>query len=252
MTRKNVFIAAAILTSSLFTSLTVNAQGHSGGHGGGGGRGGNGERGERGVQPPKEDVNFAPSEDPKFEQTETLEEIGGYKIGDVATDFELKNVDGELFSMSDIEGAKGYIIVFTCNECPFAKLYEDRLIALHKTYAPKGYSVIVINTNVNESNEKENFVAMQKRAEEKAFPFVYLADEGQKIFPQYGAVRTPHVFLLDGEKKVRYIGRIDDNSKSSSDVKVKYLEEAILALEKGRKPFPSVTKTIGCPIIVME
>ena len=181
------------------------------------------------------------------EQTKTLEEIGGYKIGEVATDFKLKNVDGKMFSLSDIENAKGYIVTFTCNECPFAKMYEDRLIDIHNKYASKGYSVVAINPNSPE-NADEGFEAMQKRATEKGFPFVYLVDEGQEIYPQYGAVRTPHVFLLDKERKVQYIGSVDDNSRSAKDVKVKFLENAIEALEKGEKPNPNLTKAIGCPI----
>ncbi|MEG3659323.1 thioredoxin family protein [Arenibacter palladensis] len=181
-------------------------------------------------------------------QTKTLEEIGGYKIGDVATDFKLKNVNGNMFSLSDIKNAKGYIVVFTCNECPFAKMYENRLIALHNEFAPKGYSVIAINPNVSESNSNESFTAMQKRAKEKGFPFVYLADEGQKISPQYGAVRTPHVFLLDQERKVQYIGTIDDNARSAENVKVKYVVNAIESLENNEKPNPNFTKAIGCPV----
>lgn len=181
------------------------------------------------------------------EQTKPLEEIGGYKIGDVATDFNLKNVDGSMVSLASIESAKGYIVTFTCNECPFSKLYEDRLIALHNTYASQGYSVIAINPNSPE-NEKEGYEAMQQRAKEKGFPFAYLVDEGQKIYPQYGAVRTPHVFLLDKEFKVQYIGTIDDNAKSPEDVKVKYLENAINALQNGKKPEPNFTKANGCPV----
>ncbi|MBA6316001.1 thioredoxin family protein [Cellulophaga baltica] len=172
----------------------------------------------------------------------------GYKIGDKATDFELKNVDGTLFSLSDIKNAKGYIVVFTCNECPFAKMYEDRLISLHKEYAPKGYSVVAINPNVSATNARESFEAMQKRAEEKNFPFVYLADTDQKIVPQYGALRTPHVFLLDAQLKVQYIGTIDDNAKNAKDVKVTYVENAIRALEQGERPNPNFTKSIGCPV----
>ena len=181
-------------------------------------------------------------------QTEILKPINGYKIGDTATDFKLKNVDGNLFSLSDIKDAKGYMIVFTCNECPYAKMYEDRLIALHHEYAPKGYSVVAINTNVFEGNEKENLETMKKRAAEKNFPFVYLEDKGQKIFPQYGATKTPHVFLLDKAFKVQYIGAIDDNAQLPEDLKIKYVENAIHALEKGEKPDPSVTKAIGCSI----
>lgn len=197
--------------------------------------------------PPHEGDRKGPPGSHGPEQTKTLEEIGGYKIGEIATDFNLKNVDGSMVSLAGIENVKGYIVTFTCNECPFAKMYEDRLIELHNKYASKGYSVIAINPNSPE-NEKEGYEAMQKRAEEKGFPFAYLVDEGQKVYPKYGAVRTPHVFLLDKERKVQYIGTIDDNARSSEDVKIKYLENAIEAMENGEKPNPSLTKAIGCPI----
>ena len=230
MKKNNLLFATIFLVSSLCTTFTLSAQDRNGPPPGGAQNG-----------PP-------PGGGHNPEQTETLKEMKGYKIGEVATDFKLKNVDGNLFSLSDIKGAKGYIVVFTCNECPFAKMYEDRLIALHNEYAPKGYSVITINTNVSETNEKESFEAMQKRAKEKNFPYVYLEDKGQKIFPQYGALRTPHVFLLDKEFKVQYIGTIDDNARSAKDVKVKYVENAIQALENGTKPNPDFTKAIGCPV----
>lgn len=197
--------------------------------------------------PPHDGDRKGPPRGGSPEQTKTLEEIGGYKIGDQATDFNLKNVNGSMVSLASYDNAKGYIVTFTCNECPFAKMYEDRLIALHNEYAPKGYPVIAINPNSPE-NEKEGYAAMRKRAEEKRFPFSYLVDEGQKIYPQYGAVRTPHVFLLDADREVQYIGTIDDNAKSAQDVKVKFLENAIKALEQGEKPSPEITKAIGCPI----
>ena len=182
------------------------------------------------------------------EQTKTLEEIGGYKIGDVAEDFKLENVDGTMFSLSDIKDAKGYIVVFTCNECPFAKMYEDRLIELQNKYAPQGYSVVAINPNVSPNNERESLAAMKERAKEKDFPYVYLADTDHKVSPKYGAVRTPHVFLLDNERKVQYIGTIDDNARSASDAKKHYIEDAIAALENGKLPETNYTKAIGCPV----
>ncbi|MFI8605702.1 thioredoxin family protein [Cellulophaga baltica] len=229
MKKSNLFLLAALLVVGLMTSMNVTAQDRKGPP----------ENGER-KGPPGGGHNP--------EQTETLSEMKGYKIGDKATDFELKNVDGNLFSLSDIKNAKGYIVVFTCNECPFAKMYEDRLISLHKEYAPKGYSVVAINPNVSATNDRESFEAMQKRAKEKKFPFVYLADTDQKIVPQYGALRTPHVFLLDAQLKVQYIGTIDDNAKNAKDVKVTYIENAIRALENGEKPNPNFTKSIGCPV----
>jgi len=201
----------------------------------------------KGEHPPHNGDRKEPPRGGSPEQTKTLEEIGGYSIGDVATDFNLKNVDGSMISLDHFENAKGYIVTFTCNECPFSKLYEDRLIALHNEYAPKGYPVIAINPNSPE-NEKEGYEAMQARANDKGFTFPYLVDEGQKIYPQYGAVRTPHVFLLDAERKVQYIGTIDDNAKSPEDVKVNYVKDAIEALEKGEQPNPNFTKAIGCPV----
>lgn len=198
--------------------------------------------------PPRGDHKAPPKGGHNPVQTETLKEMKGFKIGDVATDFKLKNVDGNFFSLSDVKDAKGYIVVFTCNECPFSKMYEDRLIALHNEYAPKGYPVIAINPNSSETNGKESFEAMQKRAEEKKFPFVYLEDKEHKVSPQYGALRTPHVFLLDQDFKVQYIGTIDDNAKSAQDVKVNYVKNAIKALEQGEKPNPNFTKAIGCPV----
>ena len=229
MKKSNLFLLAALLVFSLLTSMNVTAQDRKGPP----------ENGER-KGPPGGGHNP--------EQTETLSEMKGYTIGDKATDFELKNVDGTLFSLSDIKNAKGYIVVFTCNECPFAKMYEDRLISLHKEYAPKGYSVVAINPNVSATNDRESFEAMQKRAKEKNFPFVYLADTDQKIVSQYGALRTPHVFLLDAQLKVQYIGTRDDNAKNAKDVKVTYVENAIRALEHGEKPNPNFTKSIGCPV----
>ena len=251
MKKISVFLASIVLIAGTLISCKdksetkiqeTTADHHKGGPEHPEGRPGHPPKGEGDRKGPPPGGNHSPV------QTKTLEEIGGYKIGDVATDFELKNVDGTLFSLSDIEDAKGYIVVFTCNECPFAKMYEDRLIELHNTYASQGYSVIAINPNVSSENDKESFEAMQKRAEEKDFPFVYLADENHDVFPQYGAVRTPHVFLLDSERKVQYIGTIDDNAKSAEDVNVKFVEDAIEALENGTKPDPNFTKAIGCPI----
>ncbi len=176
------------------------------------------------------------------------DETSGYNIGDVATDFSLKGIDGKKHSLSSIKDAKGYIVVFTCNHCPFAKMYEDRIIALQAEFGPKGYPVVAINPNDPKLVEEDSFEKMQERAKEKGFNFLYLIDEGQKIYPQYGATKTPHVFLLNNERVVQYIGAIDDNARDESAVKEKFLANAINALEKGEKISPAVTKAIGCSI----
>lgn len=178
--------------------------------------------------------------------------VTGYQIGDTATDFKLKSVDNKWYSMADYKDAKGFIVVFTCNHCPFAVKYEDRIIELAKKYKPKGYILLAINPNDPVAQPDDSFEKMQERAKEKKFPFPYLFDEGQKIYPQYGATKTPHIFLLDQHKVVKYIGAIDDNVEDAKAVKEKYLENAISALEKGLDPNPSTTKAIGCSIKVKK
>ena len=176
----------------------------------------------------------------------------GYQPGDKATDFKLKSVDGKMYSMSDYKDAKGFIVVFTCNHCPFAVKYEDRVIELAKKYKSKGYVLLAINPNDPAAQPDDSFDKMKVRAKEKGFNFPYLFDEGQKIFPQYGATKTPHVFLLDKNLIVKYIGAIDDNVEDASAVKEHYLENAIAALEKGQEPEVSLTKAIGCSIKVKK
>lgn len=176
----------------------------------------------------------------------------GYQPGDTATDFKLKSVDGKFYSMADYKDAKGFIVVFTCNTCPFAVKYEDRINDLAKKYKSKGYILLAINPNDPIAQPDDAFEFMQKKAKDKKFAFPYLVDEGQKIYPQYGATKTPHVFLLDKNHVVKYIGAIDDNTDDASAVKEKYLENAIAALEKGTEPSPVVTKAIGCSIKVKK
>lgn len=172
----------------------------------------------------------------------------GYKVGDKAADFKLKNVDGKMVSLADYKDAKGFIIIFTCNHCPFSIAYEDRIIDLHRKYAPKGYYVIAINPNDPTVQPDDSFDAMKTRASEKGFSFPYLMDEGQKIYPQYGATRTPHVFILDKQRVVQYIGAIDDNHSDAAAVTKPYIEQAVDALLVGRTPAETFTRAVGCTI----
>jgi len=175
----------------------------------------------------------------------------GYKVGDVATDFSLKNVDNKKVSLADFKAAKGFIVVFTCNHCPYAQAYEDRIIALDKKYKKLGYPVIAINPNNPAKQKDDSFELMQVRAKEKNFTFPYLLDEGQKIYPQYGATKTPHVYILQktkGGNVVKYIGAIDDNYSDAAAVKEKYAENALDALLKNKEVAVKETKAIGCSI----
>jgi peroxiredoxin len=175
----------------------------------------------------------------------------GYKIGDVATDFSLPNVDAKMVSLADDDQAKGFIVIFTCNTCPYSIAYEDRINALDAQYKPKGYPVIAINPNDPAAKDGEHLTDMKKRAIKKGFTFPYLQDKGQHIYPKYGASRTPHVFILEKQEKgnvVQYIGAIDDNSRSPEKVSKRYVEDAVNALLSGQKPKVNTTKAIGCSI----
>lgn len=174
--------------------------------------------------------------------------VEGLQVGDIAPQIDLKGVDGNNFSFEPSEEVKGWIVTFTCNTCPYAVMYEDRLIALHNEMAPKGWPVIAINPNDPAAQPGDSFEKMIERAKEKAFPFKYLFDEGQHVYPAYGASRTPHVFLLDNTRKVRYIGAIDDSARDPEAVNVRYVAEAIKAIENGQEPNPNFTKAIGCSI----
>lgn len=175
----------------------------------------------------------------------------GYKIGDVVNDFTLENIDGKMVSLSDYKDAKGFIITFTCNTCPYAVKYEDRIIALNKKYATKGYPVIAIMPNNTEIKPDDNMEAMKTRAKEKGFDFPYLIDENQDVYPEFGATKTPHVFVLQKTKKgniVQYIGAIDNNYKDAATVTKKYVEDAVDALLSGTEVPEKETKAIGCSI----
>jgi len=177
---------------------------------------------------------------------------GGLKVGDTAPDFSLKSVSGKTVSLKDFKNAQGYIVAFTCNTCPYAQMYEDRLIELHKKMSPLGWPVVAINANDPSVTPGDSFVKMKERSDEKKYPFEYLFDEGQKVFPVYGAVRTPHIFLLDKDLKVRYIGAVDDNAEDPTSITNRYVENAIDAINKGKDPNPNFTKAIGCTIKVKK
>ena len=182
-----------------------------------------------------------------------LNDKNGYDIGDIATDFSLENIDGKMVSLADYKDAKGFIVIFTCNTCPYAVAYEDRIIELDKKYAALGYPVIAIMPNNVEVQPKDSMEDMRARAKAKGFTFPYLMDAGQKIYPQYGATKTPHVYVLQKTNKgnqVKYIGAIDDNYQDAATVKVKYVENAVDALLKGKEVPETKTRAIGCTIKV--
>jgi peroxiredoxin len=175
----------------------------------------------------------------------------GYEIGDLAVDFNLKNIDGKMVSLTNYHDVKGFIVVFTCNHCPYAKAYENRMMALDVKYAAKGFPLIAINPNDEKAYPEDSFENMKKRALDKKYTFPYLLDETQQIAKAYGAKATPHVYVLNKTNKgldVSYIGAIDNDTEDINEGKIKYVENAIDALIAGKKPQITQTKAIGCSI----
>ncbi len=177
----------------------------------------------------------------------------GYKIGDEITSINLLNVDNKMVSLTDYPDAKGFIIIFTCNTCPYAMANEDRIIALDNEFKTKGYPVIAINPNNPEVQPDDTFKLMQQKANEKGFTFPYLVDKGQKIYPLFGATKTPHTFIvqkIDHKYIVKYIGAIDDNVRDATNVKKRFVANAVNELLNGKEVTVKETKAIGCSIKV--
>ena len=175
----------------------------------------------------------------------------GYKVGDSVKDFKLKNIDGKSVSLADYKEAKGFIVVFTCNHCPFARAYQQRIEALDKMYQSKGYPVLAISSNDPVAVPEDAYDKMVSYAKEKSMTYPYLFDETQEVARQFGAAKTPHVFVLnktDKGYKVEYIGAIDDNPEDASQVQHKYVEDAVNALLNGKQVPVTETKAIGCTI----
>jgi len=167
------------------------------------------------------------------------------KIGDKAPDFkDLPGVDGKKHSLSDYADAKIVVVVFTCNHCPVAKAYEDRIIQFQKDYKDKGVQVIAINVN---NIPQDRLDKMIERAKQKGFNFPYLYDQSQESARQYGATCTPHFFVLCPERKIAYMGAMDDNNNPDK-VKEHWLRDAVDALLAGKTPPKQITQQRGCSI----
>jgi peroxiredoxin len=169
-------------------------------------------------------------------------------IGDRMKPFNLPGVDGKKYLLTDYEDRAAVVVVFTCNHCPYARAWEDRLIQLQSEYGSRGVQLLAINANDANKYPDDSFPKMQERAEEKGFNFPYLHDETQEVAREYGAQRTPEVFLFDGEGRLRYHGTVDDNYEDPDAVKEAYLRDAIEAVLEGRELATPRTEPVGCTI----
>ncbi len=174
----------------------------------------------------------------------------GLKIGDPAPDFSLPGVDGNTHSLGSFALKKILVVVFTCNHCPYAQAYEDRLSDLAKFYSVQGVQFVAINPNDASTHPQDSFPEMVKRAKKKGFPFPYLRDESQDIAKAYGAEVTPEAFVFDKNRALCYRGRIDDNWRSREKVKDESLKIAISTLLAGSRLSSEVAEmpALGCSV----
>ncbi|HKK41207.1 MAG TPA: thioredoxin family protein [Bacteroidales bacterium] len=174
-----------------------------------------------------------------------------YKVGDYASDFSLKDVNGKIISLSQHKDAKGFIVVFMCNTCPVVKKYRQRIIDLNTEYSGKGYPVVAINSNDSKVSPGDSYEDMKALAKSLDFKFDYLYDKTQNVAHAFGATNTPHVYVLakKGDKfKVEYAGAIDNNADDAAMADKHYVQDAVNALLNNQKvPVPG-TKAIGCGI----
>lgn len=163
-------------------------------------------------------------------------------------DVPMPNVDGKPVTIAGSKGDKGTLVVFTCNHCPWAKAWQDRIVALGNRFTGEGVGVLAVNPNDPTAYPEDGAVQMKERAAELGMKFPYVVDAGGKVARAFGATKTPEVFLFDAAGKLVYYGAVDDNANDPAAVEHKYLEDALTALVAGQ-PIPKAsTKALGCSI----
>ena len=169
-------------------------------------------------------------------------------LGAKAPDFNLPGVDGKDRSLADFKAAKFLVVVFSCNHCPFVLGSDNRLKALYKAYKPRGVAWVAINSNETTHHPEDSFDHMKARAKEDRLPWPYLRDESQDVARAYGALRTPHFYVFDADRRLRYTGRMDDQPMDASKATTHELADALDALLAGRTPPVPLTNPIGCNV----
>ena len=169
-------------------------------------------------------------------------------VGAKAPDFTLQATDGKSYSLRDFSGAKALVLFFTCNHCPYVRNSDEVTRKTAETFAPKGVAFVGINSNSANTYEEDSFEHMVRRMEEKKFPWTYLHDPSQEVALAYGALRTPHFFLFDKDRKLIYTGRAIDSPRDPSKMTLNDLERALEEYLGGKPVSRSVTNPIGCNV----
>ena len=173
---------------------------------------------------------------------------GALRIGEAAPGFALPGVDGRTYALLDFADKPVFVVMFSCNHCPYVQAYEDRLVALQRNYADRGVQLIAINSNDDVAYPEDSLPNMTTRAQAKGFNFPYLRDASQHVAQAYGATHTPQLFVFDRARRLVYTGKIDDNWQNPHAVSRHLLRETIDALLRDETPAVATTHAIGCTI----
>ena len=163
-------------------------------------------------------------------------------------DIKMLDVSGKKISLGDAKGENGLLVIFSCNTCPWVIKWEDRYVELTKAYKPKGIGVIAINSNEITFQSSDSMEKMKEHAKDNNYNFYYAMDEGSRLAREFGASKTPHVYLFDKNDELVYRGVIDDNANKARKVKKPYVANAIDAMLNGNDIKYASTKALGCGI----
>jgi peroxiredoxin len=164
------------------------------------------------------------------------------------TDVKMMNVDGKNVTLAAAKGTRGTLVVFTCNHCPWAQAWTDRIVALGNEYSKKGIGVVAVNSNDPNAYEEDSYDAMVVRAKERGMKFPYVVDATSDLARAFGASHTPEAFLFDKNGKLVYHGAVDDNAREPEKVTARWLHDALEATVAGKPVAVATTKSMGCGI----
>ena len=169
-------------------------------------------------------------------------------LGSTIPDFNLPGVDGKYYSPASFKDAKVLVVLFTCNHCPYVIGSEERIKKFYADYQPRGVAMVGINSNETEQHPKDSFEHMKGRVKEQGIKYPYVRDDSQEVALKYGALRTPHYYVFDAERKLRYTGRMDDNPRNPGKETTHELRDAVDAILAGKSPAVPLTNPIGCNV----
>ena len=170
------------------------------------------------------------------------------QLGETAPDFSLPGVDERLYSPQNFSDSPILVLVFSCVHCPYVANSEERMMSFHSDYQKRGVAFVAINSNAETTYADDSFEGMQARAQERGFDFPFLHDKSQEVALAYGALKTPHYFVFDAQRKLRYTGRMDDRPRHPGEETTRELRDAVEDLLANREVSVPLTNPIGCNV----